>query len=214
MPRYSTRSESDPLPSLGLDSVLEDVRHIQGLPSSSPSSAISYQRSFDHLPDDPFANCIWPNDAPPKCLFFLWETHHQKLNTNCRLNRRGSDNDGPCPFCAASEDVPHLFLHCPRSLDFWSSIGLSTANILSVELLGSVEFPGPPFPNQRSRSNILTALLWSIWKCRNAKIFQGELESNATILRRCTHDLSLWSNRCIDDWLCIDDWINFLCNLG
>jgi len=86
------------LDGVAIDPQLEDVRHIQGLPSSSPSSAISYQRSFDHLPDYPFANCIWPNDAPPKCLFFPWETHHQKLNTNCRLNRRGSDNDGPCPF--------------------------------------------------------------------------------------------------------------------
>ena len=81
---------------------------------------------------------------PENVFFFPWETHHQKLNTNCRLNRRGSDNDLLCPFCAAIEDVPHLFLHCPRSYDFWSSLGLSAANILSVELLWSSELPGPP----------------------------------------------------------------------
>ena len=126
---------------------------------------------------------------PPKCRLFLWETHQKKLNTNFCLSLRGADNDGLCPFCDAPEDVAHLFLLCPRSQNFWRCIGVDSVNFQSVENLWSSLLPGPPMQTQRIRLTILTALLWNIWKCRNAKTFREETESNATILRRCSDDL-------------------------
>ena len=158
-----------------------------------------------HLPDDAFTVNIWNNASPPRCKSFLWLVHHNKINTNARLNSRGADNDGRCPFCGLLEDVPHLFLGCFLVQAFWSSFGI-TSSFTQVEQLWNADLPGPGRTSARMR----------LMLCRNAKVFDLVDEPNVVTLRRCSLDLLLWRSRASSpvDSLCLELWSSFiLCNL-
>ena len=191
-----------------------DKRTIRGFANSAPTTSL-YCLAYSHLPDDVFSVNIWNNAAPPRCKSFLWLVHHSKINTNARLNSRGADNDGSCPFCGLLEDVPHLFLGCPRAQCFWSFFGIASSTFSQVEQLWNADFPGLDFTSARMRSTIITGLLWSVWKCRNAKVFDHVDEPNAVTLRHCSSDLLLWRSRTTlpVDHLCLELWSSFFqCN--
>ena len=156
-----------------------------------------YLLAFSSNPDDPFSATIWRNYAPQKCKFFLWLLHKQRLSTNSRLSHCNMHSTGQCPFCTAEEDCFHLFISCPRSGSFWNFIGLQSGSLLhslGVEQLWTVNPLMERCP--RIRSTVITCILWNVWKCRNAKVFRSEDETNLMISRRCGEDLSLWSHRC------------------
>ena len=104
----------------------------------------------------------------------------------------------PCP-------RTHLFLHCPRAQSFWGAIGFPSSNLSQIEDLWDSALPGPPWSSPQVRSTVITGLLWNLWKCRNALIFN----------RCCSSDFRLWQNRLrkVADKLCIEEWSSFLpCN--
>ncbi|TVU34343.1 hypothetical protein EJB05_16174, partial [Eragrostis curvula] len=132
--------------------------------------------------------------APPKCKFFLWLAHQRRLSTRDRLFRHNMRDSGECPFCTPSEDIGHLFLRCPRAISIWHALGLPTphSDRTLEELwqnLGALNSTKP-----KIRSAVLMVILWNIWKCRNAKIFRHEDESNSSVVARCIEDQTLWSN--------------------
>lgn len=153
-----------------------------------------YMLSFDASEDDPFATEIWHNLAPPKCKFFLWLLHRRRLNTNGYLSHCNMRPDGECPFCSGLEDCSHLFLSCPRARSLWSHLNFDLTMVYDIEQVWSTN----PLQelDQRIRSTVLTCILWNLWKCRNAKVFRSEDDSNAQITTRCRDDLLLWSLRC------------------
>ena len=65
--------------------------------------------------------------------------------------------------------------------------------------------------DRRVASTILTCVLWNIWKCRNAKVFRHDDESNLQLSRRCHEDLVLWSHRCSSSVgkMRLVEWSNF-----
>lgn len=65
----------------------------------------------------------------------------------------------------------------------------------------------------RLRSTILTAVLWNIWKKRNANVFRGELFS---VLHCIADDLLVWSYCCKDpsDKNYLIDWGHRFRDLG
>ncbi|KAG2559328.1 hypothetical protein PVAP13_8NG311831 [Panicum virgatum] len=79
---------------------------------------------------------------------------------------------------------------------------------------GTPPLPGPSIPNQKLRSTILTAILWNIWKRRNALVFRNEHETCHVALRRCAANLYLWRHRMQNAQakICLEDWSTFLCN--
>ncbi|KAF8648904.1 hypothetical protein HU200_064486 [Digitaria exilis] len=102
-------------------------------------------------------------------------------------------SDDLCPFCSGCEDCLHLFISCPRAQSFWSYLRFDLATVVDIEQLWLAN----PFQetNQQIRTTLLTCVLWNVWKCRNAKVFRSEDESNLRVATRCHDDLLLWSNR-------------------
>ena len=180
--------------------------------NKTPTSRDHYLISFQEVPDDPFAPAIWRSYSPQKCKFFLWLLHRNRLSTRSRLLRCNVHSDGQCPFCPLEEDCFHLFIACPRSRSFWAFIGIDVTSLPAS--LGTDQLWTESLlleNNPRVCSTVLTCVLWNIWKCRNAKIFRHEDETNLTISRRCSEDLSLWSNRCSSpvDRLKLETWSGF-----
>ena len=140
---------------------------------------------------------------PQKCKFFLWLLHKQRLSTNSRLHHCHMHPTGQCPFCnaqhAPNRALPNRSIRflCPRSDSFWSFTDLQPGSLKQPMVADQIWTENPiEEPCPRIRSTVITCILWSIWKCRNAKIFRHEDETNLTISRRCRDDLTLWSNRC------------------
>ncbi|RCV17972.1 hypothetical protein SETIT_3G263400v2 [Setaria italica] len=103
--------------------------------------------------------------------------------------------DDLCPFCSEQEDCSHLFISCPRTKSFSASLSIDLSEMTHVHDIEQLWIANPFLePNQRVRTTVLTCVLWNVWKCRNAKVFRGEDETNARISRRCYDDLRL--NRC------------------
>jgi hypothetical protein len=45
-------------------------------------------------------------------------------------------------------------------------------------------------------ATIITAILWNVWKRRNALVFNLEDEPLTSLARRCLDDVRLWAHRC------------------
>ncbi|TVU47106.1 hypothetical protein EJB05_06687, partial [Eragrostis curvula] len=165
--------------------------------SSAPfTTKAAYLLRFHGLPPDQFADNIWKSYAPSRCLIFLWTLHKERLRTRDFLFRHLWRDSNFCPFCQQPETSKHLFLACPRLSAFWGAAGIpgsTLAALQSIEQLWDItQSPWAPLP-AKVRSTVITAALWSIWKSRNAKVFDNVVQPNATILANCASDINLWA---------------------
>ncbi|TVU47112.1 hypothetical protein EJB05_06695, partial [Eragrostis curvula] len=166
--------------------------------SSAPfTTKAAYLLRFHGLPPDQFADNIWKSYAASRCLIFLWTLHKERLRTRDFLFRHLWRDSNFCPFfCQQPETSKHLFLACPRLSAFWGAAGIpgsTLAALQSIEQLWDItQSPWAPLP-AKVRSTVITAALWSIWKSRNAKVFDNVVQPNATILANCASDINLWA---------------------
>ena len=196
------------MPSVELNVSTNDTR-LSRSSNKPPTSKDHYLVSFQAYPDDAFAPNIWRNYSLPKCKFFLWLLHKDRLRTKARLFRCHIQSDRVCPFCSSDEDCFHLFIDCPRSKSFWSFIGLDLSSLQDDMGVDQVDLFQEN--NRRISSTVIICVLWNIWKCRNAKVFRQLDEENLMISRRCIEDLALWANRCSSsaDNLKVISWSSF-----
>ncbi|KAE8727131.1 TUDOR-SN protein 1 isoform 2 [Hibiscus syriacus] len=126
---------------------------------------------------DPFWNkFVWRERCLLECL--LWQVVHQRLPVKVELQRRGVSTivDVACPFCGeADETSAHLFFSCSvvwslwnKFLIFWgvSSVFQDNAHSFMVAWDELV-------PKSKIWSFIPGVVLWTMWKGRNAIVFEG-----------------------------------------
>ena len=115
----------------------------------------------------------------PKIKIFLWQMCHNTLPVRGTLFRRGYRIEPHCPLCTNDiESTEHLFQECPQSKTVWdlaqqrnwipsqATINQATPWLSNFEtFLTSYE---------RKTLQRISFLLWSIWKMRNAVIFQQD----------------------------------------
>lgn len=86
--------------------------------------------------------------------------------------------DDVCPFCSNSEDVAHLFLHGQRATDIWAAVGVHSPSLTDIEqILAVAPPPRSALGSPRVRSIVLTAVLWNILNCGDAKMLKERLEA-------------------------------------
>lgn len=144
---------------------------------------------------DVFAHHIWANAATPRCKYFLWLVHRHCLPSTALLHHWNIIDSPACAFCGAHEDQDHLLLRCPRARRVWCLLGWDTAPHLSSfrELWDYRELPDGTEPP--ARSAVITAVLWNLWKGRNALVFNSvHVPPHHTILVTAS-DLDLWKHR-------------------
>ena len=98
-------------------------------------------------------------------------------------------------FCHQDETIKHLFFHYKFARSIWLVIQVasslyplcSVANIFGNWLHGI---------DNRFRILIRVgalAVIWSLWLCRNDKVFNDKNPSLMQVIYRCTNTLRLWS---------------------
>ena len=132
---------------------------------------------------------------PLKTKVFGWYLRRGVILTKNNLAKRNWHGNKSCVFCHHDETIKHLFFQCRFARSIWSIIQVastlyppgSMANIFGNWLHGI---------DNRFRTLIRVgalAIIWSLWLCRNDKVFNGQNFSRLQVIYRCTWILCLWS---------------------
>jgi hypothetical protein len=146
-------------------------------------------------PDMPVDNNkkIWKMKIPLKIKIFAWYLRRGVILTKDNLARRNWTGSKTCVFCSHDETIKHLFFQCNFACSIWSIIqvasGLypphSVANIFGNWLHGI---------DHKFRILLRVgaiAIIWSLWLCRNDKVFNDKNCSLLQVIYRCTGTLRL-----------------------
>jgi hypothetical protein len=151
-----------------------------------------YTNSFRHLQVDDQATMVWRTAAPLKCKVFCWLARRRRLPTNERRFRYTVAPSAACPSCPADEDTDHLLIRCPRAQDVWSFFHPDATHLSNASLTDVLQLLFRSF----EEATVNTAILWNIWKRRNALVFNNVDESLPLVVKNCVQDVRLWAYRC------------------
>jgi hypothetical protein len=139
---------------------------------------------------------IWKMKIPLKTKVFAWYLRRGVILTKDNLVKRNWHGCTKCVFCHEEETIKHLFFNCQFTRSIWSIIQIgstlyppkSIANIFGNWLNGV-----------DSRFKVLIregaiAIIWSLWLCRNDKVFDNKNSSLMQVIYRSTALLRLWSS--------------------
>jgi hypothetical protein len=139
---------------------------------------------------------IWKMKLPLKTKVFTWYLRRGVILTKDNLARRNWHGSKKCVFCNHDESIKHLFFQCQFARSIWSIIQIgsslyppqSVANIFGNWLNGV---------DNRFKLLIRVgaiAVIWSLWLCRNDKVFNDKNSSLMQVIYRCTALLRSWSS--------------------
>jgi hypothetical protein len=119
---------------------------------------------------------IWKMKIPLKTKVFRWYLRHVVILTKENLAKWNWHGNKNCVFCHQDETIKHLLFQCRFARSIWSIIQVasnlylpcSVANIFGNWLHGI---------NNQFRAHIRVealAVIWSLWLCRNDKVFNDK----------------------------------------
>ena len=138
---------------------------------------------------------LWKLKVPSKIKIFAWYLCRGVVLTKDNLAKRNCQGRIKCVFCRHDENIKHLFFECQFARSIWSAIQVasnlyppsSVANIFGNWLHGL---------NNTLRKHIWVGaidLLWSLWLCRNDRVFNAKFSSSIQVIFSCAHYLREWS---------------------
>jgi hypothetical protein len=148
-------------------------------------------------PVEPVSNnkLIWKMKIPLKTKVFAWYLRRGVILTKDNLAKRNWQGSKSCVFCHQDETIKHLFFQCRFAKSIWSIIQMS-----------STLYPPRSVPNifgnwlngvdHRYKTLIRVgaiAVIWSLWLCRNDKVFNNTNANLLQVVYRCTSLLRSWS---------------------
>ena len=138
---------------------------------------------------------IWRLKVPPKVKNLVWCMCRGVLPTRVRLHDKGVHCPTDYVNCnSGQEDFAHLFFTFPFAIQVWTRAGLWTDIDFSVATIHTAE--EAIFSLLQNLSTVqakqLVMLLWSLWKCRNLKVWEDVTESCAAVIERAKVMLDDW----------------------
>jgi hypothetical protein len=128
---------------------------------------------------------IWKSPAPSKVIAFSWMALLDRIPTRANLERRGvlsQVDHRNCVMCGHSEETTtHLFMHCDMAWLFWRLVfdWLGVNFITPQNLYVHFTCWNDEASSRRIRMAfrmIWHAVLWTIWRERNARIFKNQFK--------------------------------------
>jgi hypothetical protein len=119
-----------------------------------------------------FVPAVWKLNIPHRVQFFLWLLSNNRVLTRDNLAKRREVEDSTCLFCGENETILHLFFQCCVVRNVWEFISLWLNKSMGDDFISVASLW---ISNKKFMvCNIVSsAVLWVIWKLRNALCFQG-----------------------------------------
>jgi hypothetical protein len=132
---------------------------------------------------------------PLKTKIFGWYLRRWVILTKDNLIKRNWHGSSMCVFCHQNKTIKHLFFQCRFARSIWSVIKVasklypptSVANIFGNWLHG-IDLSFRTFIRVEA-----LAVVWSLWLCRNDKVFNDKNYSLLQVIYRFIGILCLWS---------------------
>jgi hypothetical protein len=138
---------------------------------------------------------IWKLKVPPKIRNLIWRMCRGCLPTRMRLQDKGVQCPMHCVSCdSGQEDMAHLFFHSSFAIQVWRFAGLwshiqnviATAAPVTDMIFNLLK----TLPTEQKQT--LAAMVWTIWKHRNLKVWEDKTETAATAVERARAMISDW----------------------
>ncbi|CAN0917037.1 Putative ribonuclease H protein At1g65750 [Linum grandiflorum] len=181
-----------PAPNLGSDSM------VWGL---EPSGKFSIRTAYLLLKDlqeetsDHRWKGIWRWQGPNKIRHFLWLASHNRLLTNEERGRRHLTNQVLCSFCSTrTESCIHILRDCCFARQVWHKIlpQVITGEELSKDWSTWLD----THIRNRDASHSITFWVgvWLLWRARNKRLFEQDIETYVEVAHRCDYWVALISS--------------------
>lgn len=176
------------------------------------SSSKFYQHHFATvIPPAPLL-WIWKSKCMPRVKFFAWLLLVDRLNTRNVLRRRNKHLEEVynCVMCHehVEETAMHLFFECPSTTARWYKLNIQWQ--VQDDIFQTLLLQRPTF-NSVYFMEIVMLAAWSIWKERNAFIFNNKVPSISAWTAIFTSEVKLHLHRLPTHFHpVLMDWLNNL----
>ena len=144
----------------------------------------------------PTSKHVWDVKVPLKIKVFMWFVHKQVILTKDNLIKRNWTGSTRCSFCDRDETIKHLFFDCPLAKVLWQTVHIAF-NIkppTSVYAFFGTWLNGIESNVARHIRVGVSALLWTIWLCRNDLVFNRSSRVHfLQVIFRATALIRSWS---------------------
>jgi hypothetical protein len=171
-------------------------------PNGEYSTTSAYNAQFFGSTLTNMNKMVWKAWATPKAKFFAWLAIQNRLWTADRLEKRGWDNCGLCPLCKQTQETAaHLFSHCRFTKRVWNLIKnwLGLSNIRTNEWGANLNIKEwwtmmtiEASPNRKAMTSLVMLTSWTIWKERNARVFNARAAPPPILLQTIKSEAKLW----------------------
>ncbi|XVF29316.1 hypothetical protein REPUB_Repub15cG0110400 [Reevesia pubescens] len=185
--------------------------------TSSAYDVVSLLNDRDDLHEEDM-RWIWHLQCPERMRFFIWLLFQNKLNTNEIRLKKNIVTSADCGLCSGFvESSEHLFRSCSFATQVWQK----TRSQLSSNAHFDQPFNIWLTLNCNSSSGdthdlpwatLFSCMLWSLWKTRNRRIFDGKVSDVAVTfsyaIKLCRDIHSAWWKR-QDNITRLPKWISW-----
>ncbi|KAL0294224.1 UNVERIFIED_CONTAM: hypothetical protein Scaly_3126200 [Sesamum calycinum] len=173
----------------------QDVMHWKPSPHGSFSTKSAWEITRDHKPPLAIFKNLWSPLVKPTISIFILKVLHNWIPVDSNSNKRAFFWPLRCVCCLRDEEtIPHLFLHNKVSLEVWSFFASKFQ--LNVPVTDNFSMILQAWKNNISnqphiRDLLPLLIMWNIWICRNAAIFEGAPFKANRIISRTLNYLHL-----------------------
>ena len=179
----------------------DDTHHWKFEASGNFSSKSAYRAFFaGSVSFEPWKR-LWKSWAPSKCKTFIWLAIRNWCWMADRLQKRGLPHPARCPLCDQEEEtVQHLLTTCVFARQFWFSIlqPLNLSCLVPGRAAGSFadwwrkSWKRVQKQLRKGFNSLVILGAWTIWKHRNACVFDGTTPNLQGALQAFKDELHLW----------------------
>jgi hypothetical protein len=156
-------------------SIIDDIALSQGedqrvidSPSGPPfSTREAYRALSSGRPVDVSASTTWALRLPSKLKIFAYLADIDRLSTRANLFYKNCAPSAVCAACPAIETGRHIFFDCPPAAAFWRCLRVN----VPTDEFSIWDLPPPIRTAIDAWRSAVAALLWSLWKARNDRVF-------------------------------------------
>ncbi|CAN1153936.1 Putative ribonuclease H protein At1g65750 [Linum perenne] len=138
---------------------------------------------------------LWGLQLPPRMRVMAWRLAREVVPTRDALQGRHIPVPWECGMCGAGiENYWHLFLDCPIARSCWEEVSL--LEYVEATCVDKDGFQQWLFSTIREapedRMQVVMAVIWSIWRERNGRVWRNESKPPRVIARLALEGIEEW----------------------